>query len=94
MPEVGISTRRAGGTPAASASGRRRCPASFIGRFTIADVQAIAATPVSAARRPRRPPKANNTVAAPIHSLEWSAALVNVRSGPSIVGVDVAATAR
>ena len=92
--EVGIGTRRASGTPAASRSGRSRLLASFIGRFTTAELIPTAMSPVAAALRPVGPPSANSAAAAPIHSLEWFASPERRRSGPSSVGVGVPAIAR
>ncbi len=68
--DVGIGTQRCSGTPAVSRSGRARPLANFIGRFTTAELMPMAATPVSAARRPLRPPSTNNAPAAPSQSFE------------------------
>ena len=92
--EVGIGTWRSSGTPAASRSGRSRLLASFIGRFTTAELMPTATSPVAAALRPRGPPSANSGAAAPIHSFEWFASPERRRSGSSSVGVGVPAIAR
>ncbi len=54
----------------------------------------MATEPVTAARRPRRPPKANSAAAIANHSFELLAERERRRSGTSSVGVLVPSTAR
>ena len=91
---VGIVTQRDSGTPAVSRSGLVRRLANFIGRFTIAEFAAIAATPVSAARRPVLPPTAKIPAATVSHRTELLASPESRRSGSSSAGVGVPAIAR
>jgi hypothetical protein len=70
--DVGIGTWRSSETPAATLSGRARLLASFIGRFTTAELTPIATSPVVAARRRREPASAKSGTAVATHSFECS----------------------
>jgi len=74
-------------------SGRNRPPRYFIGWFTTNEAAPIAATPVSAARRPVGPPNTASAPAARNRGLEKFAKRDNSRSGRSSAGADVPATA-
>ncbi len=98
MPEgnevdVGIATQRSSGTWCPARSGRARLPSSFIGWFTTSEAAPIAATPVTAARRPAGPPNAASAAATRNHGLEWFAKCDSRLRGTSRTGVDSSATA-
>ena len=75
-----MGTCRASGTRPATRSGRRRPPSGLATRLTTAEVAPTAASPFTAARRPRAPAVSASTPAVATHSLEWSAAPRVVRS--------------
>lgn len=68
--ERGIATRRAIGTLWTRRSGRRLRESGLTSRLTIAEVTAIDAKPLIAARRPLGPSATANPAALPIHSFE------------------------
>ena len=96
IPDAQIEARpsgrrqRAGRRQAAAwRSGRSRLLASFIGRFTTAELIPTAMSPVAAALRPVGPARANSAAAAPTHSFEWFASPERRRRSSSSVGVGV-----
>ncbi len=77
-----------------SINGRFRLASCFMGRFTTADVTPNATSPLSAARRPKRPPANASTVAMHVHSTDLFALRVRRGSTFSKTGLWRLATLR
>src|SRR6185369_4401657 len=90
-PDIGMRTQRSAGTVTPSRSGRRRGNTLLSAILLTADAMPTLTTPMTAAFRPRRPPKAARTPAVMSQILEWLAASDNRARFLSSDGVGTAA---